>query len=397
MTALVPLLLLFPQELADPVRLEEHSFSIRPPEGWRRDRVKSPTVLRFRAPVRSSPRPGIVVIHHRPQNPTPIAEYVRQLDRYLAEKYPGHEVDSSRTFRHGAHEAHRKQLRWKPDGGAESILVKMVVRRGLRDYYLVDAMIPGAGQDLYSKVVRRSMNSLLLQRTRLDEEEREGRGRFRSYCAGRKSLPPGLTGETWQTIHLAGRKVGVQTGRVRRVSEGYEFSNEVRIELGSGGRKLVRSSGTFTADGERQTVEWEETVEPAEGDKRVSHVKASLEEGRARMERDIQGTKETREFAVPPGTLFDDVADLFRRSLSSAQPGAYLFRPLSVYDDEPGAEFLEVAAPEKLGNREIRIVLTRSRSTVVTYWFGADGRPVRVSSARNPLVIRESTREEAVK
>ena len=120
------------------------------------------------------------------------------------------------------------------------------------------------------------------------------------------------------------------------------------------------------------------------------------------MTRELNGVKEERSFAVEDGVLLSDVAECMRPILIAGGKGSYLLKTLSPYAEEWKVEMIDVGGLETLefdGKPQPCILVQAyvGRRKNLTYFYAPDRSVIRVGGYREKLVIRQATKEEALK
>ncbi|MHC4606232.1 MAG: hypothetical protein ACYTAF_04810 [Planctomycetota bacterium] len=410
------LLLCAGQDLGDPVRNEDHGFSIRMPHGWAPMIVRAPAIVRYGAPGDEGLRVMITVSVVRVAHPTPIGAYRRELDGWLAKSHEGHTPLDDSELRIDGRDAFRKRILTKhvvrdKEGKKlreyDAVVVKSAVRKDYHTFLCIDASYEQKHEDRYAELVFRVIESLrFLPARALSEGEQKGEKALLGWLDGRTALPDALLGESWQAVRIQledrkAQKLGHQIQKLEAGEKGYAFTAASRVSFEDGSSSETRGSGTFTADGASQTLEYEKVVMTADKKKHTYRAKLTLRGEKVGIERSIDGVEEKREIAVPRGTFLDLAAGFFRRALALRGEGKYLVRVLRPFRDAPDPEFVEVAAPEKVrsGKEERVIIIVQStprRGRVLTYWYDASGGLVRLVTPGSPVSITGAAKEEAL-
>ncbi len=216
-------------------------------------------------------------------------------------------------------------------------------------------------------------------------------------------IDAGLLGERWFTIHLGGRKVGHMRLKLSEAKGNYEFESEVRSDFGEGSTDTTRSRGTFSPDGRMQKIEAEEAkVNPKAKQTWIFKATASIDGGKARISRDVNGVPEERTIPVEAGVLLNDVVECLRPVIVGAGKGLYLFKVLSPYSDEWTPETVEVSGLEniELYGKPTDCYIVQTSIGVrrkTTYTYLPDRSLLRVGGPKDMFSVRASSKDEALK
>jgi hypothetical protein len=400
------ILFLSSQDPAAPFQSEDHEMAFLPPPGWVRREGARPFIVKFipgdalRSAAESNgalPSWGLVLSHlYYPSNPTPLQGFVRQAKEHIAREFKSSKMVEEGELKIGERLGYR--MVFTHEG---SLYLKTVLPRTNLECYLLDASMPQREESKFRPVVESSIASFRLVIASLGPEERAAEARTLDVLKSAK-VDPGILGESWQAVFLMNTKTGSQRTRVSPSSDGYAFELDIQDDFGEGGKDATTVRGSFSPDGRTQKIETEHTKQNAK-ERWIFRAAAVLEQGRVKASRDMNGVKEEKTFRVEPGVLFEDVADILRRSLFRGRgKGTYLFRTLSPYSDEPEPELMEVNDPEPLemngARRSLWIVFSRvGHRKQMTYYYDTQGGLVRVGGMRDAFSLRLSTKEEATR
>jgi hypothetical protein len=391
------LLLLLSQDLGPPVEREDHEFSFRPPAGWEVRPGQAPTVLRWHHAGAAGKVDGeLLLTHLRSSNPTPLPGLREQAKEHFKERFPESKLVEDAAAEVGGRSAHR--LAWTNKG---LLHLKVAVRRSNLEWYILDGILEEGAAAKLRPVVDAAAATFKIVPAPLSADEKAAFGRFLGVLGSAKA-DPGLFGERWYMILLGGRKAGHQRLKVG-ASEGLiAFELDVHLDLGDGNRDVSTVRGSFSPDCRVQRLESEQVKENDKKEKWVFRASATLEGGRVRALRDMNGTKEEGTFPVEEGTVLVDVHEVVRSFLVAAGKGTYFVRTLNPFVEDTTPELIEVASPEALridgAERETVMVQSRiDRRKTMTYAYGTDRRLYRLGGPQDLFVVLASTREEALR
>lgn len=398
-------LLILPQDLGPPFASDDHEMTIRPPAGWARRIGSGPFIARF-TPPEAEPAPtdgekkvppwGLELKHlHYRSNPTPLEGFVKQAKAHIEREFKGSKLVEEKAVRVGGRAAHRIVFEFEG-----TIQVKTVVPRTHLECYLLDISLLKADEARLRKVAEASIETFQIVPAPLSGEESAADARTAGFLKAAK-VQPALLGERWHTIHLVQRKTGHLRIKLSESKGAYVFETDVRNDYGEGNVDATVVRGSFSPDGRTQKVETEQTKENDKKERWQFRASASIEAGRFKASRDMNGIKEEKGFAVEDGVLLEDVAEVVRRAFVAEGKGAWLLKILSPYADEWNTEMIEVSGRESLEldgtRRDAHVLFCRvDRRRNMTYYIAPDGGLIRQGGVKDPFSIRASTREEAL-
>jgi hypothetical protein len=283
---------------------------------------------------------------------------------------------------------------------SDLIFLKTVVHRSNLEYYLLDAAYPPSQAEKVRPLVEASIASFEIVPAPLSAEERFAESRTLALLKGAK-IDPGLIGEKWFAIHLGPRKVGHMRLKIAEAQGSYAFDSEVISDFGEGNTDSTTARGTFSPDGRAQKIESEQ-VKANPKQKWIFKASASIQDGKAKITRDLNGVQEERSFPVEEGVLLNDVLECVRPVFVGGGKGVYLVKVLSPYSDEWSPETLEVGGLENLEfhGKPTDCILMMSGAGIrrkTTYTFLPDRSLYRVGGPKDPISLRVSTKEEVLK
>jgi len=393
----IALLLLSPQDLGIRVTAPEHELAFRPPLGWVRHIGTGNTVVKFRQPGEMAVPAELLVSHLLSSNPTPLEIFKRQARENIKEKYTGSKILEEKDLPLGGKSAYRIVFTH-----ADLIYLKTIVHRSNLEYYMLDAAYPPDQADKIKPLVEASIATFEIVPSELSVEERGAESRVLGLLKEAR-IDAGLLGERWFTIHLGGRKVGHMRLKLSEAKGNYEFESEVWSEFGEGSTDMTRSRGSFSPDGRMQKVEAEESkVNPKAKQTWAFKATASIEGGKVRISRDVNGVLEERTLPVESGVLLNDVVECLRPVIVGAGKGLYLFKVLSPYSDEWTGEMVEVSGLEniELYGKPTDCYIVQTSIGVrrkTTYTYLPDRSLLRVGGPKDVFSVRASTKDEALK
>ncbi len=401
-----PFLLLLSQETGRNYVSESYEFSVQGPPGWVRRPPRAPEVLRLTTAEGVKPACELTVTPLRTPSPTPAPSFGAQATDHVKQKFPGAKVVEGKETSVGGRPSYRLVFE-----DARALYVKTAVRRTNLEYYLVDAAMgmpekpelrKEADKDAaaFREAVEKSVATFKIVPAALTADERAAHARGLEFLRS-ASLRPELMGEQWQAMHLQSKKIGHQRVSLSPAGGGYALEFDVVSDFGEGGRDASVVRGRFSPDGRSQKLDVERTQENKK-ERWQYRASVTVENGKAKAVRNLNGFAEETSFDVEEGVLFDDVAAVLRRALILAGKGNYLLKTLSPFEDEPDFEFLEVYAkePVELDGRRLEAftVLSRvDRGRSVAYYYDSEARFLRRGGPREVFSIRAATKDEALK
>lgn len=380
-------------------------MSVRAPAGWAGRTGSGPFIARFtpadlQAPAvegeRKVPPWGLTLSHiHYRANPTPLENFVKQAKDHIAREFKGSKFLEEKDLTIGGRKAYR--LVFDFEG---TVQIKTVVPRTNLEAYLLDASFLKTDEAKYRKSAEASIDTFRIVPVPLTGEESGADLRTADLLKAAK-VQPGLLGERWHTIHLAGRKTGHLRTRLADAGGKYEFEVDVRNAYDDGTDSTV-VRGSFSPDGRVQKIDYEQTkANEAKKERWQFRVSATIEGGLLKASRDMHGVKEEKSLKVEEGVLFEDVADVIRRTLVASGKGSWLLKTISPFSDEWNPETVEVNDKGQLdldgARREAHVLFARQdRRRTMTYYIAPDGGLIRQGGVKDAYSIRVSTKEEAL-
>lgn len=399
------LLLVSSQDLGPPFKSDEHEMTIRPPAGWARRLGAGPFIARFTPPgmdpspvegEKKVPPWGLTLSHlNYRSNPTPLEGFVKQAKAHIEKEFKGSRILEEKPLRIGGRAAHRIVFEFD-----QTIQVKTVVPRTHLESYLLDASFLKSDEAKFRKAAEASIDTFEIVPAVFSGEEAAADARTAELLKSAK-IQPGLLGEQWHTVHLVGRKTGHVRTRLSEAGGLYVFETDVRNDYGEGNIDSTVVRGSFSPDGRTQKVETEQTKANDKKERWQFRASASIEGGRYKAVRDMNGVKEEKAFPVDAGVLLEDVAEVVRRSLVPAGKGHWLLRTISAYADEWNIETVEVNDRESVeldgARREAHVLFCRvDRRRTMMYYYSPAGGLIRQGGVKDAFSIRLSTKEEAL-
>jgi hypothetical protein len=388
-------LLVLSQDLAPPVQIDEHEFSIRPPAGWVGRPARSPSVVKFLRPAEGGKSDAdLLVTHLISGNPTPLSGWQSQAKDHVKEHYPEAKLLEDRNLEIGGRPAHL--LSWSNKG---LVHLKMGILRTNLEWYAVDASMPEAATASIRPLVDASAASFRIVPQPMTADERAAQTRTLALMKKAK-LDPALKGERWYAILLGVRKMGHQRVKLDESEGLVTFEVDTVLDAGDGNRDVSTVRGSFSPDGRVQKVETEQ-VKQNKQEKWTFRGSGSLDGGKVRARRDMNGAAEEKTFTVDEGVLFGDVVDVYRSLLAASGKGTCFLRTLSVFADETNTELLEIGELErvKIDGAEQPLILVMStidRRKTLTNMYGPDRRLVRMGGVNEALALKSVSKEEAL-
>jgi len=299
------------------------------------------TVVKFRQPGDLPVASELLVTHLISSNPTPLENFKKQARDNIKEKYAGSQILEEKDLTLAGKPAYRVVF-----SHADLIFLKTVVHRSNLEYYLLDATYPASQAEKVRPLVEASIASLEIVPSPLSAEDRVAESKTLGLLKGAK-IDPALLGETWFAIHLGPRKVGHMRIKLAESQGSYSFDTDVSSDFGEGNADSTKARGVFSPDGRAQKIESEQVkVNPKQ--KWTFKVSASIQDGKAKITRDLNGVQEERSFPVEEGVLLNDVLECLRPVFVGGGKVLYLVKVLSPYSDEATPESLEVGGLENL-------------------------------------------------
>ncbi|HYF00607.1 MAG TPA: hypothetical protein VEJ18_16925 [Planctomycetota bacterium] len=387
-------LLFCSQELAAPLAIEEHEFSLRPPSGWTARPGLRPTVVKFVRALEGKPDAELLVTHLMTTNPTPLEGFKTQARAHIAERYKDARVLEERTLTLAGRPAW--QIAFVHKG---VVHVKVAIHRTHLEYYVLDALLAESEAARLRPGVEASIASFAIVPVAPTPEEQTALRRTKAVLAG-LAVDPAAAGERWYTLHLGGRRAGHQRTKLEVVDGRYALEAELVLDLGDGNKDASTVKGTFTPDGRVQTLETVQTKENDKKERWLFKSSATLEGGRLRVRRDMNGLEEETTLQVEEGAWLADLGDALRPFIARHGRGTYALKTLSPFSDEANLEQIEAGVLERLkvDGREREVLLVQAvvdRRRTMTYFYGPDARLVRLGGEKDVFLLREATREEA--
>lgn len=407
--AVIVLLAAASQEDADLgplISSDAHEFAFRPPAGWTASPGEPPNVVRYATPE-GVPAGELLLIHYSPPNPTPLKHFQEQLEPYLKEKYPGHTSLLHREVTLDGHAALQLALKTQGKDSEEVVIYRTILHRSHLEYYIFDCKSVSGGWDRWRVVFDKSIATFRIRPTPLTFEERGANARTVEALKGGILGKDWLVGEAWQGVFMTNQKVGYQRQKLTPMkidgAAGYAIESDTFLDFKEGGKTQTQVRGAFTADGKVQKLESEHVVYPPKGEELKFRFQATLQNGRVSVRRQIREYQEETGFSVPEGTLFTEVADVFRRAVAPGAKTTYFVPTLNLFLEETREESIEVAGLDtadlgEKGKRQVQVVLAlTNRSKSLVYWYEIGGALLVVQAGKHLFGILALTKEEALK
>lgn len=375
----------------------DHEYSLRPPAGWVARPGMRPMVVRFLHPTGERKADGeIQVVHLNTTNPTPLKNFQEQAKAHVAERFKGAVIQEEKPVTLAGRPAHRLVFTHE-----KTLFIKTAVFRTNLEYYLVDIVLPEGDAGGQRAAAEAAVATFKIVPLGLNAEETAAFGRTREVLKTAK-FDPALLGERWYGLFFGGRKAGYQRTKLAESEGLLAFETEVVLDLGDGNRDAATIRGSFSPDGRVQRVDLEQVKANDKKERWQFRAAADLKDGKAKVSRDMNGTKEEKTFDVPEGVLLADVAEFVRGRLAAVGKGTFLMKTLSPFADEANVELIESGGAEAMevdGRKGPAVVaLSRvDRRKTTSYTFGAEGGLLRQGGGKDVFVIRALSKEEALK
>ena len=398
-------LFLLSQDSASPFVSEEHEISLRPPSGWTRQALSGQLVARFTPPdveaavleaQKKLPPWGITIGHLRyGTTPQPLQNFIKQIKEKIGNEFKTAKILEEKPLKIGGRDAYRVVFEYE-----NAIQIKTVLPRTNVESYLLDISLLKSDEAKFRKAAEASLETFQIVPSRLTGDEAVAEARATGFLREAK-LPAGILGEQWHSIYLFEKRVGHYRTLVTESNGTYLFEIDVQGDFGEGNTDSTTVRGSFTPDGRVQKIETRNTKTGEKKERWENRASVTIEGGRLKASRDMEGVKEEKSFPVADGVLLTDVADFLRRALVGAPKGSYVFKTISPYSDESGPELIEVNAKDTMEldgkRREAHVLFSRvDRRRNMTYYVAPDGGLVRAGGMRDAFSVRASTKEEAL-
>jgi hypothetical protein len=378
-------------DLGDVKTIEEFDFSIRAPAGWKPQRLLPPSLIKFVGPDGAD----IALRHVEGMWPVLLSSFLDDLKPHFEKEMPGYKIATDEEVRVGAYGGRLVAVEGRHKDGKDVTLVKSIVPRSLREFFMVDGSCDPKDAAKVTTLVRKMLGSLTIGLP-LTRQEADGLAALPAVEVGAT-----LGGEHWFRVMVKERKLGYQRWLVREEkvdgAPGCAFEADQFLTYDDG-KSVHRSRGAFTPDGRVQRCDHEVEIDDAKG-KRVFKESIAIRAGDAVASRDINGTRLEAKFRVPERTYLGDAADVVRRTLAARGKSVCAMRVLEPFRDEARVELLEVGAPEKTKQegveRMLTAVMTKSaRRSQLHYFYEPDG---LWRLGRAALIIERCSKAEATK
>lgn len=338
----------------------------------------------------------IQVVHLITTNPTPLKNFQEQAKAHVAERFKGAVIHEEKPVTLAGRPAFRLAFTHE-----KTLFIKTAVQRTHLEYYLVDIVLPDGDAGGQRAAAEAAVATFRIVPVGLNAEETAAFGRTCDVLKTAK-VDPGLLGERWYGLYFAGRKAGHQRMKLAESEGLIAFEMDVVLDLGDGNRDAATIRGAFSPDGRVQRVDCEQIKVNDKKERWQFRAAADLKDGKAKVSRDMNGTKEEKTFDVPEGVLLADVAEFLRGRLAAVGKGVFLMKTLSPFADEPNVELVESGGAETLdvdGRKGPAVVaLCRvDRRKTTSYTFGGEGVLLRQGGGKDVFVIRALSKEEALK
>ena len=370
-------------------------MAIRPPAGWIRRVGTGPTLVKYTQPGEMKVPSELLITHLITTNPTPLESFKKQARENFKEKHAAAKILEEKDLTIAGKPAFRMVF-------VENDLVsfKTIVHRTNLEFYLMDAVYASDQAAKVRPVLEASAGTLEIVPLPMNAEEKLAEARTLALLKAAK-IDPALTGERWFAIYLANKKVGRLRMKLAESEGLYSIEEDVVSDFGDGNTDSTILKGSFSPDGRSQKLETEQTkVNPKQ--KWVFRATVVIQNGQAKITRDLNGVKEDRAFAVEEGVLLSDLAEFVRPTLVGAGKGSYLLKTLSPYVEDWGVEAIDVGGAENLDvdGRVRPCILVQSyvgRRKSMTYYFAPDRTMLRLGGPKDLFSIRATTQDEALK
>ncbi len=384
----------------------DHQFAFRPPAGWTARSGTGPAVAKFVPPERPE-ESSLSVIHYSVKNATPMAQFRKELEAYLAATYKDHTPLLTRPGTIDGLPSLQLALRWKDTSGKETVVYRAILHRTHLDYYLFDGHAPASATEKTIALFEKSVGTFRLRPSDPTVEEKAAAARvvgvLREGVLGARHLE----GESWQGVFLEKAKVGYQRQKFVPATlegrPGWLLESDTFVDFREGGKDRTVVRGSFTSDGRVQKIDSEETIVTEKGEELKYRYSAVVRGDRVTVRRHMRGVEEESSFQVPEGTLVTDVADAFRRSVALRPKQTWHVPVLNPFEDRTGWEWVEAAGKETVSvktneSKDVYVVLsTVGRRRILHYWYELSGTLYVLKGPKQVFVVFGMSKEDAMK
>ncbi len=391
-------------DLGDPYTDAEHEIEIRPPAGWRLRMGSGPIIVKFVGDRDKAPA-QLNLLHYYPEHPVPLDASISEIRTFLKEEFKKVEMLSEGERTIGGRPAKVLVFRTKY-GEHDFIVERTLIFRSHREYFIADLRCLASAYKELGPLVAKSVGTIRIRPMEFSIEERAARSRTRSFLEGANLGTKQMEGETWQGLIIRETKTGWQREKVTAAvvdgREGFQYEFETQLLVAAAGKSHVTVRGAFTRDGSYQEVSGKHVLTPEGKKPREWKYRMVLKGTEVQVERTLVGFSEQKTITVPAGTLLKDLVSIFRRSIVSGKKETFLVSYLDPFCNETGREWLELQAEENLkldsgGTLPCRIIFAKvDRRQSMTYYYGTEGKLLKVRSGAALFQIVAMSREEAL-
>jgi hypothetical protein len=372
---------------------EEAGVRLRYPAAWKSVRADSPDTLLLLALESDGFSPEIVVMLKRLKNPTPVAEYRAQLEKWVTDHYKEAKVAGGGDLTVFNRKGCQVEFEIKsPDGKTELLLVKSGISLGLRRYLIVDCALPKDKAAELRRVFDQILSTVEFFPPREADAVSRGAEKFEELRKKMFASPARIDRrETLEVLLAEGpgadKPLGTYayTFKNARVADrdGFSAQTEIRLDLQNGQKSEIDSESFVSTDLSYQTVKIREKSIVENAKTYEYEGSATMERGKVSATRAINGVRSQTTFDVPDGTVFVDLLEWLQWRIQEFPEVEAHVRTLSVYDDH--VDFVKIEGSTSGRDRPeaaYYVILTRPDGTFLTYTYSRE-RTVSVLRGRN--------------
>lgn len=379
-------LLLAPQDGA-PFESKEYGIKLTIPAGWTIDATRRPHVI---LKLSQKGDREILVYEIRPAEPITLGQYREQLRLFVSRTFKECKIIDDRAAPIGTREGFVFTLESLGTGDTAVVSTKGLWCLSPKRFIAVDAAAPRDASEALLKVYDQLVASL--QWMARDPVVTDGPAK--KWPQSKEPVKVDVKDDL--EIAAGDKTIGTYAIEIRNAIRdgvaGYEFVHRHKADYGEEGREESSVRGFVSADLSRQAVEF--SLFRVGKDKRSFLISASAElrEGQAAIKRRINGERSEETFAVAPGTIFSDAVEAAQIHLLELGKGLSTFPVLNLFDSECAPMRVDMLGLQKTKindeTQEIYVVAVEQDERVLTYWYDAGRKLVRIVGFAPSVVVR---------
>jgi len=390
MKSIALFLALFQQD-GTPFESKEYGVQLTIPTGWTIDASRQPHVmLKIHLKGDYVVAPEIAVAENRQAEPVTLNQYREQLRLLLLRTIKEVKIIDDRSSKAGPYEGFVMAMECKGAKDSDLLMLKGIWHLAPKHYLAIDGVAPKGNSDLIRASFEKAVKSIQFT-------PREGLkldGTAKKWPEIKQPVKVNVKEEL--EVWAGDKPIGIYTLEIRDIVRdgvaGYEYAHVHRADYGKEGKEESSVRGFLSADATRQSVET--TFFRVNQEARSTYITASAEvrDGKATIQRRINGEACESVLEIPSGTLLADLVEAAHHHLTELGKGLSAFPILNIHERHPILINAEALGRQsvKLNDKvvEITVVSIAQENRVLTYWYDLDRKPLRITGFGPSVVVR---------